>query len=88
MLASLKVIIAEYLGMPETLIYNQTWVGGVTLSEFEELKKEVEELKELVNTLSKLLSNTPKNKQKKSSEKINENIESDRLVTRIELNRQ
>ena len=91
---ALNVIIAEYFGLEETLLVKQTWVGGITLPEFEKLKKEVEELKELVNTLSKLSSNTPKKKQKKSSEKINTNIESDRselntseLAKRLDISR-
>ena len=84
---ALNVIIAEYFGLEETLLIKKTWIGGVTLVEFEQLKKEVQELKELVNTLSKLSSSIPEKKQKKSSENIE--LESDRLsdnLERIELN--
>ena len=48
---ALNVILAEYLGV-ETKIVEQTWIGGVTLPEFEKLKKEVEELKELGSNLA------------------------------------
>ena len=75
---ALNVIIAEYFGLEETLIFKQTWVGGITLPEFEKLKKEVgelsklkqevQELKESVNTLSSLQSITPQ------SEEIKEEI--------------
>ncbi len=67
---ALNVILAEYLGMEEALIFKQTWAGGITLPEFEKLKKEVQELKELVNTLSNLQSITPQTKEIK--ETINE----------------
>jgi hypothetical protein len=60
---ALNVIIAEYFGMEETLIFKQTWVGGVTLPEFEKLKQEVQELKELVNTLSNVKSITPQSEE-------------------------
>jgi hypothetical protein len=74
---ALNVIIAEYFGLEETLLYRQTWIGGVTLDKFENLKKEVEELKELVNTLSNASSITPKKQQQKSSETISKNREND-----------
>jgi hypothetical protein len=69
----LNVILAEYFGMEETLIFKQTWAGGVTLPEFEKLKQEVQELKQLVNTLSNVQSITPQNKQ--LDEQINKEIE-------------
>ncbi len=79
----LNVVLAEYFGMEETLIFKQTWIGGVTLPEFEKLKeevvelsklkKEVQELKELVNTLGNLQSVTPQSKEIK--EAINEEEE-------------
>ena len=69
---ALNVIIAEYFGLEETLLFKQTWVGGVTLPEFEELKKkvdeleklkkEVQELRELVNKLSNVQTITPQKK--------------------------
>ena len=74
---ALNVIIAEYFGLEEALIFKQTWAGGITLPEFEKLKQEVEELKELVDTLSNAKSITPKNKE------LSEEIEEDK---RIELN--
>lgn len=74
---ALNVIIAEYFGLEETLLYKQTWIGGVTLDKFENLKKEVEELKELVNTLSNVSSITPKKLHQKSSETISKNREND-----------
>ena len=67
---ALNVILAEYLGMEEALIFKQTWAGGITLPEFEKLKNEVQELKELVNTLSNTQSIIPKSEEIK--EEINE----------------
>ena len=69
---ALNVILAEYLGMEEALIFKQTWAGGITLPEFSKLKNEVQELKELVNTLSNVQSITPQTKEIK--EEINEEI--------------
>ena len=59
---ALNMILAEYLGI-ETKLVEQIWIGGVSLSEFEKLKKEVQELRELFNTLSNTKSITPKNKE-------------------------
>ena len=70
---ALNVILAEYFGLEEALIFKQTWAGGITLAEFEKLqqevaelsklKQEVEQLKELVNKLSNVQSITPQSKE-------------------------
>ncbi len=54
----LNVILAEYFGMEECLIFKQTWVGGMTLPKFEELQNKVAEMEKVLSELqSKILNN-------------------------------
>ena len=74
----LNVVLAEYFGMEECLIYKQTWVGGMTLPKFEELQNKVNEMDKVLSELqSKILNNkVSEGKPKNASQKNNSNLPS------------
>ena len=53
----LNVILAEYFGIQDNLD-DRTNIGGVTLNEFEELKKKVDELSNILNELKSSSKNS------------------------------
>lgn len=59
----LNIIIAEYFGIEENLD-DRTSIGGVTLSEFEELKKKVEQMSSILDDLKSSSQNIKRGSQK------------------------